>query len=249
MSAQRLDALPYDVKDIILSLVDSTKDLLHLGVSNKEWKALVIPHHIEYRVLRLKCHHSHPEVWNHLAQNRHLASRIRVVELEPDHVHADNADAHSTHSASKSPLCLYPKSLLGEPLVPRSGRADAKQDILHAFWNMTALTSFSWTTACCSGAGTFSSPLNADPTVIKEILNCLKGLQSLRKLSVCDSGGKVLACEDAREEHEAGHWLRGFHNIEELSASTRDPSLGVGIKSQEPMCNLRVSSSICSKPH
>jgi len=74
-----LDYLPFDIKDDIISFVDSTSDLLCLALVSKEWTSIVIPNHIEYR--ELKVHVNHPKIWHHLATRVDLAKNIRIVHI------------------------------------------------------------------------------------------------------------------------------------------------------------------------
>ncbi|KAH6912183.1 hypothetical protein BKA70DRAFT_1266912 [Coprinopsis sp. MPI-PUGE-AT-0042] len=72
-------SLPYDLNDRIASMLASERDLLHLALTNKEWKDVIIPQHLEYQSIRMS--QNQPRVWRHLAEKTHLASRIRRVSL------------------------------------------------------------------------------------------------------------------------------------------------------------------------
>jgi len=74
-----LEHLPFDIKDDIISFVDSASDLLCLALASKEWTSMVIPNHIEYR--ELKVHVNHSKIWHHLATRVDLARNIRIVHI------------------------------------------------------------------------------------------------------------------------------------------------------------------------
>ncbi|EAU87958.2 hypothetical protein CC1G_01605 [Coprinopsis cinerea okayama7 len=233
-----LDALPYDVKELILSALGSPKDLLRLALTSKSWKSLVIPHHIEYRLLRLDDHR--PEVWKHLAEKRLLASRIRTVVLGPDY--------RLLPGVGQSQSSLYPRTLLSTPTSEAAQIKDVqvvREDVLQALRNMTSLVSFSlhleYDPECPL------QPLPGDPFAGKEIVQALKESKSLRKVSISDLGNKIFSCGLKHHEAEVGleDVLWAFRDLEELSTTIPFPKLTAAVKAVQPMSNLR---RLCIRP-
>ena len=74
-----IHTLPFDIKDHLLCLLDSPKDLLSFSLSSKEWATLIIPNHIEYRDLRIRANRL--AVWKHLATRADLSKSIRSLWL------------------------------------------------------------------------------------------------------------------------------------------------------------------------
>jgi hypothetical protein len=129
----RICVIPFDVKETILEQLDNENDLLQLALTNREWKALIIPFHIEYRTLRIQTERDRPEVWQHLAQNKYLASRIKAVIL------GHNFRASSRPLATCDEPDIYPRTF------PHAGNdQDIAKATRLAFANMASLETFYW---------------------------------------------------------------------------------------------------------
>ncbi|KAF8227230.1 hypothetical protein L208DRAFT_1405740 [Tricholoma matsutake] len=71
--------LPTEVTEGILSEIDAHRDLIALALTSRAFTDLIIPHHTEYRVIRLR--HPLPYIWAHLARRVDLTRNIREVHL------------------------------------------------------------------------------------------------------------------------------------------------------------------------
>ncbi|KIJ43391.1 hypothetical protein M422DRAFT_104244, partial [Sphaerobolus stellatus SS14] len=69
--------LPNELINKILEETDSPKDLLALAMSSKAWCNLIIPNHLEARVVRAESRKR--VIWNFFAHHPRLASHIRIV--------------------------------------------------------------------------------------------------------------------------------------------------------------------------
>ncbi|KAF8182896.1 hypothetical protein BJ912DRAFT_561190 [Pholiota molesta] len=77
-----LNEIPFDLKDKILGLIDTPRHLLSMALVSKDWAALIIPDHIEYRILYT--HLSRGYLWDHLAIRADLAKNIRRIQFRKD---------------------------------------------------------------------------------------------------------------------------------------------------------------------
>lgn len=82
--------LPDEILEEIVAELDQHKDLISFALASRLCAALVIPHHTEYRILRVR--HPLPNMWAHLARRADLARNVREVHicerhnyLSPDH--------------------------------------------------------------------------------------------------------------------------------------------------------------------
>jgi len=70
---------PPDVQLCIIEEVDSPKDLLSLALTSKYYYRLIVPAHIQSRILRIPVQRA--DVWATLASRKHLCERIRILDL------------------------------------------------------------------------------------------------------------------------------------------------------------------------
>ncbi|KAK7033908.1 hypothetical protein VNI00_012532 [Paramarasmius palmivorus] len=71
--------LPLEIIDQILAELDLRSDLISLALASRTCAHLVIPRHIEYRVIRTR--YRFAEVWAHLARRSDLARNVRRVNI------------------------------------------------------------------------------------------------------------------------------------------------------------------------
>jgi hypothetical protein len=71
--------LPIEVTEGILSEIDIHRDLIALALTSRSFTHLIIPHHSEYRVIRIR--HALPSTWVYLARRADLTRNIREVHL------------------------------------------------------------------------------------------------------------------------------------------------------------------------
>lgn len=72
-------ALPDEILEEIVAELDQHKDLISFALVSRLCAALVIPHHTEYRILRVR--YTLPNMWAHLARRADLARNIRQVHI------------------------------------------------------------------------------------------------------------------------------------------------------------------------
>ncbi|KIJ52046.1 hypothetical protein M422DRAFT_157122, partial [Sphaerobolus stellatus SS14] len=79
MSTGTLAKAPIEIQDAILTMLDSPKDLLSFALTSKHFYTLIVPFHIQFRVIvcDLWCN----SLWKRLAERPLLCSRIRILRL------------------------------------------------------------------------------------------------------------------------------------------------------------------------
>lgn len=71
--------LPDEILEEIFSEVDRHSDLVAFALASRMCSALVVPHHTQYRILRVR--QTYPDIWAHLARRADLARNIREVHI------------------------------------------------------------------------------------------------------------------------------------------------------------------------
>ncbi|KAH9477773.1 hypothetical protein JR316_0010002 [Psilocybe cubensis] len=74
----RHDTLPFDVKEIILNLIDSPRDFASLALTSRDWASTIIPDYL-YRELSIPINHS--TIWKVFAERPHLAKCTHTLRL------------------------------------------------------------------------------------------------------------------------------------------------------------------------
>lgn len=154
---------PTEILDAIVFHVDSKQDLFSLALSCQRMHGIVIPRHLDYRIIRCKV--SSISVWNHLIVHRSLAKNVRRLdilderstepEMVPSGIMASDTDLESTDDE----LGMHQKQ---------------ERYLVSALTKMSALASFSWS---CN-----HSPISIDhvwPTLLK--------CQTLREVNINDN--------------------------------------------------------------
>lgn len=85
---------PLELIEAVIEHTDRQNDLLNLASTCHLLKSLIIPHHLEYREIRLDSYYYRPHVWKHLVRRKDLTKNIRVVDIS------------SQHSVERYPLTL-----------------------------------------------------------------------------------------------------------------------------------------------
>ncbi|KIM44771.1 hypothetical protein M413DRAFT_66935 [Hebeloma cylindrosporum] len=123
--------LPDEIIEEIVAELDQHKDLVAFALTSRICAALVIPHHTQYRILRMRS--TVPDVWAHLARRADLARNVREVHIsEP-----------SNHWA----LDHYPTTLLDPQLDRNFSNAEESvriRNICLALSHMHRLHTFTW---------------------------------------------------------------------------------------------------------
>jgi hypothetical protein len=133
-----LMSLARETLEDIASNLDSHRDLISLALVSSAWKAIIIPRHSQYRVIRIR--EDMPRLWAHLAQRADLARTVKAIHLYDEH------DLLSPQ--------IYPTTLVdaaeepGEPVGVGSWekKEDRKiRNMCQALRHMTGLREFAWT--------------------------------------------------------------------------------------------------------
>ncbi|KAG5643365.1 hypothetical protein DXG03_001013 [Asterophora parasitica] len=75
----QLFSLPPEILNEVLGHINEPPDLLSFGLASQTCARLVIPTHVQYRVIRIRT--PFPDLWAHLARRPDLAGNIREVHL------------------------------------------------------------------------------------------------------------------------------------------------------------------------
>ncbi len=143
---------PTEILDAIVFHIDSKQDLLALALSCQRMHGIVVPRHLDYRVLRCKV--SSISMWNHLIVNRSLARNVRRLEILDERTSMD--------------ALRIPEGIVGTDTDLESTDDELamheKQEryLVSALTKMTALNTFVWS---CN-----HSPISIDnvwPTLLK----------------------------------------------------------------------------------
>jgi hypothetical protein len=79
MSQSNLSSLPPEILDYASSFIASPRDLLSFALTAKSIHALIIPHHLEFRIVR--CELSRAQLWDALADRKEFAARLNTLEI------------------------------------------------------------------------------------------------------------------------------------------------------------------------
>jgi hypothetical protein len=103
-------SLPEELLDEIVSELDHHKDLVAFALASRACANVVIPHHTQYRVVRVR--YPLPEMWAHLARRSDLTRNIRELHIcerhnytMPDHnptILVDNVHDRGWNHAEES---------------------------------------------------------------------------------------------------------------------------------------------------
>jgi hypothetical protein len=135
-----LMSLARETLEEIACNLDSHQDLISLALVSSAWKAIIIPRHSQYRVIRIR--EDMPRLWAHLAQRADLARTVKVIHLHDEH------DLLSPQ--------IYPTTLVEATEEPGAsepigvGSWEKKEDrrirnMCRALTHMTELREFAWT--------------------------------------------------------------------------------------------------------
>ncbi|SJK99253.1 uncharacterized protein ARMOST_02544 [Armillaria ostoyae] len=198
---------PTEILDAIVFHIDSKQDLLALASSCQRMHGIVIPRHLDYRVLRCKV--SSISIWNHLIINRSLAKNVRRLEILDERTSVDalripggivgtDTDLESTDDE----LAMHEKQ---------------ERYLVSALTKMTALNSFVWS---CN-----HSPISID-NVWPTLLKC----HSLSEVEIHDN---MVFGPTSGEDSQAARSLvlpsvktASFQSTKHIYGSCQNPELG-----------------------
>ena len=146
---------PNEILDMIAFHIDSRKDLLALALTCHRLRNVVLPRHLEYRVIH--CKPSSEKVWRHLITHPLLACNVRRLQIMDER--------------SNDPE-LTPSRVAEADDVASQGiemHAEQQRLIVDALARMTTLISFSW--ACNNSLISFDdvSPTLFACDMLKEV--------------------------------------------------------------------------------
>ncbi|KAL1696734.1 hypothetical protein GGG16DRAFT_85198 [Schizophyllum commune] len=157
--------LPLELMHEIVADVDAHADLMAIALTCRSFAHLIIPGHLEYRIIRVR--HPLSSMWHHLAKRRDLARNIREVHFCDRNDYSDSD--------------RWPKRLVeGTPTTDEVTRI---KNICTALHHMEKLVVFTWT-SMERHAGPTQCPLHEDA-----ILQALCGKPSLQRLAVIGNLG------------------------------------------------------------
>jgi hypothetical protein len=142
---------PTEILDVIVSHLDSKRDLLSLGLTCRRLHTIIFPRHFDYRVIRCKV--SSIRVWNHLIEHQSLARNVRRLVVldernpEPETVPASIISTNTDFESTDDELGFHVKQ---------------ERLLVAAMEKMSSIQYFSW--ACNH------SPISIDyiwPTILK----------------------------------------------------------------------------------
>jgi hypothetical protein len=123
--------LPDEIIEEIVAELDQHNDLVAFALCSRICAALVIPHHTQYRILRMRS--TVPDVWAHLARRADLARNVREV--------------HISDPSNYWALDHYPTTLLDPHLDRDFSNAEESvriRNICLALSHMHRLHTFTW---------------------------------------------------------------------------------------------------------
>lgn len=123
--------LPDEILEEIVSELDQHSDLVAFALASRICAALVIPHHTQYRILRVR--HTLPDMWAHLARRSDLARNIREVHI---------CERSNIWAADHYPTTLIDNSL--DRALTNAEESVRIRNICHALSHMHLLHTFTW---------------------------------------------------------------------------------------------------------
>ncbi|KAF8900468.1 hypothetical protein CPB84DRAFT_1778999 [Gymnopilus junonius] len=169
---QTLQNLPFDMKDQILSLLDSPRDLFSFSLSSKEWASLIVPAHIEYREIRIRANRL--AVWKHLAKRTDLAKNIRSLWLMSSKNETKEVFPRTLVPAFAAEAVTIRPMLVDGVAVGQLQNKRPLPEMVKAIRNFRSLRGFMWT--ACDGHG----------ELVEEIFEALGHCRALAALRLGD---------------------------------------------------------------
>ncbi|KAJ7595711.1 hypothetical protein C8J56DRAFT_774826 [Mycena floridula] len=155
---------PTEILDLVAFHVEEKRDVFNLALSCKRMHDIVIPRHLDYRIVRCKV--SNLAVWNHLIGNRALAKNVRRLEI---------LDERATAAEELIPAGIMVTDTDLESTDDELGRHEKQERyIVAALVKMSSLTSFSW--SC-----------NHSPISIENVWPTLLKCYSLKQVEINDN--------------------------------------------------------------
>lgn len=138
--------LPQEILEEVLASLDQRTDLLSLALSCQALAAQIIPHHTDYRVIRVRT--LNPTIFAHLARREDLARNVHEVHI---------AERHNYTTVDRLPKTLVDADLDCDPLLNGTYDEVVKtRNVCKALHHMRNLRVFTW--SCNSGAATMKNP-------------------------------------------------------------------------------------------
>lgn len=170
-----------DVYAHFLSFVDSPSDLLAVGLANRELLSLAEPE-LLYRSIRCKLGNN--AVWEHLISYPTHATRVRRLELMPDHP----SSSEPLDNQEQVPEGLDAGKCPTETAISREDTIYSETLLIRAIHNMSNLQDFTWNRwvpAINKGDEEFGETGNH---YTEDVWIALRNSTGLSKLKVVDYG-------------------------------------------------------------
>lgn len=158
--------LPDEILEEIVAELDQHEDLISFALASRLCAALVIPHHTEYRILRVR--HTLPNMWAHLARRADLARNVRQVHI---------CEHHNRLSPDHYPNTLIDKTI--DNGLKNAEESVRIRNICQALSHMHRLQVFTW-----SWKDVLEQRPTSHPYHENAVLTVVSRLPALEKLSL-----------------------------------------------------------------
>ncbi|TFL05005.1 hypothetical protein BDV98DRAFT_281261 [Pterulicium gracile] len=166
--------LPPETLDTIASHLSTHTDLLSLALTSKACHALIIPRHIQYRIIRVRgCT---PLLFAHLSRRTDLSRHIRSIAIQ---------DKGNNNAPDRFPTSLLSRALDGDKANFEVGRA--MKNLCGAVGEMRGLRSFEW--GCVEAGGSAMMPVQR-PEVEGMLVAALARCSTLERLVLRGAWGR-----------------------------------------------------------
>jgi hypothetical protein len=169
--------LPVETLEEIVNLVDEPRDLFNLASACRILARIIIPRHLQYRVIRCRLNTS--TVGKQLSMDKLLARNVRILELQQD-----PKDDRPADPRLRIPRGLeFAETYESHPLRRYDHAASLEREydlelrLISSIKNMSNLTHFKWNR---------DPPLIGDRSPQGDVWMALKGCRELRELDALD---------------------------------------------------------------
>lgn len=157
--------LPDEILEEIVAELDQHKDLISFALASRLCSTLVIPHHTEYRILRVR--HTLPNMWAHLARRADLARNMRQVHI---------CERHNYLTPDHYPNTLIDKNI--DSALTNAEESVRIRNICQALSHMHRLQVFTWSCKDVPGPQRPTSHPNHENAILR-VVSQLPALQKL----------------------------------------------------------------------
>ncbi|KAF9461068.1 hypothetical protein BDZ94DRAFT_1221963 [Collybia nuda] len=204
--------LPDEIREEIIADLERHQDLVSLALVSRAHSKTVIPHHTEYRTIRIR--HPMPYMWAHLARRSDLARHIREVHL----------CARWDYTAPDR----FPTSLIDKNIDENEENLDETtrfRNVCEALRHMRHLTVFTWEYIWNSAWAQ-----RPNPTLENQVLRTISGITSLRHLALHGNFGRHTMLGKCLDDTDYPLWgISGLTSLSFLTHACIIPSNGAQV--------------------